>query len=146
MARVLPGTCLLLGLAVGPASGMAAEAGLGFDPIYELLEQRCGDCHVQGEADGPWSLNTPPSLDRFPECLTEPGTAALRCATWHELVDSPGPGIPAWIRPAEAAASEPYGQACVPEVSFHIGQALPDGLSAAECDAFLRWIESGARR
>ena len=135
---------LLFGLAGFSAASLASEPT--FNPVYDLLEQRCGECHVRGAADGPWSLNTPPSADRFPSCLTEPEAAALECATWHELVQSPGPGIPAWIRPDEATASEPYVQACIPNGSFHIGHSLPERLSTEECDLLLRWIEAGAAR
>jgi hypothetical protein len=139
---------LLLALAAGlpgVASAAANEAS-GFAPVYELLESHCGACHVQGEADGPWSLNTPPSADRFAQCLTEPEAAALRCATYHELVDPPGPGIPAWIRPEDPPSSEPYAQACDTEISFHIGHSLPQRLPDADCERFLRWIEAGAAR
>lgn len=115
-----------------------------FEAIYRLLSTHCGDCHVQGAADGPWSLNTPPRADRFPECLDLADPEQLRCATWHELVDAPGPGIPAWIRPAEAAASEPYAEACDPAASFHIGHSLPEKLPDEECARFLSWIEAGA--
>jgi hypothetical protein len=135
---------LLLGLAGFSAVSLASEPT--FDPVYDLLEQRCGECHVRGEADGPWSLDTPPSTDRYPACLTEPEATALRCATWHELVQSPGPGIPAWVRPNEATASEPYVQACNPDRSFHIGHSLPAGLTTAECELLRRWIEAGAQR
>ncbi len=146
MARAQLWAWLLFSSAVVPTAGIAAEGSLGFDPIYQLLETRCGECHVQGVADGPWSLNTPPGPDRYPDCLSEKGAAALRCATWHELVQPPGPGIPAWIRPEDAQGSEPYAQACVPEVSFHIGHSLPASLSESECSAFLQWIKAGARR
>lgn len=145
---LLIGFAALLGSAAA-AAGAAGAAGAtegGFDAVYAMLQLHCGACHVQGEADGPWSLNTPPGLDRFPECLDEPGASALRCATYHQLVDSPGPGIPAWIRPEEATGSEPYTQACDPAVSFHIGHSLPAALPEADCAGLLRWIESGAPR
>ena len=122
----------------------AEVAAGGFGPVYELLERHCGACHVQGGADGPWSLNTPPSDRRHPECLAASESTRLACATYHQLVDEPAPGIPAWIRPAEAAASEPYVQACVPEGSFHIGHSLPEPPAAEECALLLRWIEAGA--
>lgn len=115
----------------------------GFEEIYDLLKTHCGACHVRGGADGPWSLDTPPDADRFPFCL-QPAAAALRCATYHQLTDAPGPDIPAWVRPEEAAASDPYVQACVPGSSFHIGHALPEGIPAADCTRLLRWIETGA--
>jgi hypothetical protein len=128
-------------------SGEGAEVSVtGFDSIYAMLYSSCGDCHVQGLADGPWSLNTPPGPERFPECLAEAGERALLCAAYHQLVDAPAPGIPAWIRPAEAAQSEPYAQACDPAVSFHIGHSLPERLPDASCAMFLDWIESGAQR
>ncbi len=130
-------------IVVSPSS--VAEAP-GFAPVYSLLQTHCGACHVQGVADGPWSLNTPPSADRFPECLDEPDAAALQCATYHELVDPPGPGIPAWIRPEDGAASDPYAQACDAEVSFHIGHSLPEKMPDAGCAEFLSWIEAGAPR
>lgn len=134
---------LVLSGAVGGLQA-AEPAPAAFAPVYALLQTHCGACHVQGVADGPWSLNTPPSTERFPVCLDLPAAAALECATYHELVDSPGPGIPAWIRPAEAGASEPYVQACDPEASFHIGHSLPEKLSDEACGRFLRWIEAGA--
>jgi len=124
----------------------ADERAGGFDPIYDLLTEHCGACHVRGQADGPWSLNTPPAADYFPACLAEPVEAQLRCTTFHQLVDVPGPGIPAWIRPADGPESEPYAQACDPEVSFHIGHSLPAALADADCATFLSWIESGAPR
>ncbi|MGE0625870.1 MAG: hypothetical protein AB7I04_19655 [Pseudomonadales bacterium] len=133
---------ILPGFAVAGATGGSA----GFDIIYELLSEHCGSCHVRGQADGPWSLDTPPSADAFPECLAEPADEQLRCSTYHQLVDAPGPGIPAWIRPADGAASEPYAQACDPEASFHIGHSLPAALEDDECAAFLGWIEAGAPR
>jgi len=130
------------------ADGLANTAGEDseFLPVYELLRSHCGSCHVRGLADGPWSLNTPPAADRFPECLKEQAAAALRCATYHELVDPPGPGIPAWVRPDDAQGSEPYVQACDPEVSFHIGHSLPQKLADADCERLLRWIKAGASR
>ena len=127
----------------GEAPGSAEP---GFAPIYALLQTHCGACHVQGVADGPWSLNTPPSTDRFPECLAEQQSAALQCATYHELVASPGPGIPAWVRPEDGSASEPYAQACDTELSFHIGHSLPQRLPDEDCARFLRRIEVGAPR
>jgi hypothetical protein len=136
-------------LLVGLLLGGPLQAGTddpGFDGIYDLLRAHCGECHVQGGADGPWSLNTPPSVSRFPECLEESGEAALRCATYHQLVDAPAPEIPAWVRPAEARQSEPFAQACDPLVSFHIGHSLPAPMPEPACAAFLHWIESGARR
>lgn len=128
----------------GKADSMSAAASPGFEEIYELLTTHCGTCHVQGGADGPWSLNTPPAADRFPSCLTGPESMALRCATYHQLTEVPGPDIPAWIRPEEAAASEPYVQACVAGTSFHIGHALPQGVPAPDCARLLLWIETGA--
>lgn len=138
----------LLVLSAAPAARAVDEAAeeTGFAPVYALLQTHCGACHVRGGADGPWSLNTPPSTERFGECLAEPQDSALECATYHELVDSPGPGIPAWVRPEEAAASEPYAEACNPEVSFHIGHSLPQKVPDADCARFLHWIETGARR
>ncbi|HEY5645718.1 MAG TPA: hypothetical protein VIS76_07250 [Pseudomonadales bacterium] len=132
---------------LGAAAPGAAEAPApGFDPVYDLLTEHCGACHVRGQADGPWSLDTAPTSARFPECLTEASAQQLRCATYHQLVDAPGPGVPAWIRPADGGASEPYAQACDPAVSFHLGHSLPSALPAADCDLLLRWIEGGARR
>lgn len=115
-----------------------------FLPVYALLSEHCGACHVQGVADGPWSLNTPPTLDRFPECLALSESDQLSCATYHQLVDEPAPGIPAWIRPREAASSEPYVQACDSTVSFHIGHSLPAALQDEDCAFLLHWIENGA--
>jgi len=137
--------CLML---AGPAAVQAAGpvAPVGFDPVYDLLTEYCGGCHVQGQADGPWSLDTPPTAEHFPVCLGEPVSDRLRCATYHQLVDAPAPGIPAWIRPEDGPASEPYAQACDPEVSFHIGHSLPAPLDAGDCALFLDWIESGAQR
>jgi hypothetical protein len=139
---------LLILCLAGPLSGAAdgPSTAARFDPVYDLLTAHCGACHVRGGADGPWSLDTPPRADRFPECLPENGEAALRCATFHELVDAPAPGIPPWIRPQEAAASEPYAQACDPVVSFHIGHSLPAKLPDRDCTLFLEWIEAGAPR
>jgi len=127
---------------VWPFSARADNAG--FAPVYALLQHHCDACHVMGMADGPWSLNTPPTAERFPQCLAAPSLEQLQCATFHQLVDEPAPGIPAWIRPSEAAASEPYAQACDPVLSFHIGHSIPEPLPAADCSAFLRWIEAGA--
>lgn len=117
----------------------------GFSEIYQLLDHHCGDCHVQGIADGPWSLNTPPDDQRFPECLGSDEYTQLRCATYHQLVDAPGPGITAWIRPDNAPASEPYVEACDSTASFHIGQSLPEGLPEHSCAMLLAWIRDGAR-
>lgn len=136
---------LLVGLLVAGLVHAGSDSP-GFDPVYDLLQAHCGECHIQGAADGPWSLDTPPRADRFPVCLEEASDAALRCATYHELVDAPGPDIPAWIRPGEARQSEPYAQACDPSVSFHIGHSLPAALPPEACAVFLNWIESGAGR
>jgi mono/diheme cytochrome c family protein len=130
----------------GSVAAVHAAGPYTFDAVYTVLSEHCGDCHVQGAADGPWSLNTPPRPDRFPECLEVPAEAQARCATYHQLVDEPVPGIPAWIRPEEAAQSEPYLQACDPDGSFHIGHSLPAALPAADCAGFLGWIEAGAHR
>ena len=138
-------TCLIF----WPGASYPAKAdpsGPDFRLVYDILRQHCGACHVQGIADGPWSLNTAPSSDRFAQCLAEKGDAQLRCATYHELVDEPAAGIPAWIRPAEASLSEPYVQACDPSASFHIGHSLAAALPAEACTALLHWIESGAHR
>lgn len=128
-----------------PASGASSDQA-GFLDVYHILQRHCGACHVQGAADGPWSLNSPPSGERFPQCLSETGEARVQCATYYQLVEEPGPGIPAWIRPEEAALSEPYSQACDPELSFHIGHSLPGPLPAGECATLLDWIEAGASR
>lgn len=119
--------------------------GSSFAGIYELLTEHCGACHVQGIADGPWSLDTPPAADRYPECLAQNEAERLVCSTWHQLVDAPGPGMSAWIRPQEPEASEPYAQACEPSGSFHIGHSLPEALPDEVCARFLSWIEGGAR-
>lgn len=118
--------------------------GGGFAPVYELLGRHCGACHVRGVADGPWSLDTPPGADRFPVCLERPEAEQLGCATFHELVDAPGPGIPAWVQPGDPAASSPYLQACDPSVSFHIGHSLSAALPEPDCAAIRSWIEAGA--
>ena len=130
----------------GSATAGGPDRQVGFDAIYDLLAEHCGSCHVRGQADGPWSLDTPPAADFFPECLTEPAEERLRCTTYHQLVDAPGPSIPAWIRPADGAASEPYAQACDPALSFHIGHNLPTALADVDCATFLDWIVSGAPR
>ncbi|MEM8769554.1 MAG: hypothetical protein AAGE43_19115 [Pseudomonadota bacterium] len=137
---ILPG--LLLALPFPTAA--CAEQAAGFAPIYHFLERHCGDCHVQGVADGPWSLNTPPNERRYADCLNYPESAQLACANHRQLVEAPALGIPAWIRPTDAAASEPYAQACVPAVSFHIGHSLAEPPTLQECARFLRWIEAGA--
>lgn len=136
--------CLAVAMSSGPA--VAGDAAAGFEPVYALLQTHCGECHVQGRADGPWSLDAPPSASFLSECLGAPPDERLRCTTFHQLVDAPAPGIPAWIRPADGAASEPYAQACDPAVSFHIGHSLAVPLTDGECRAFLGWIEAGAPR
>jgi mono/diheme cytochrome c family protein len=128
---------------LGPPPVESANA-FAFNAVYDLLLTHCGECHVQGSADGPWSLDTPPSRDRYPECLDLTEAEQLRCATYHQLVDEPGAGIPAWIRPVEAAMSEPYVQACDSVASFHIGHSIPGRLPDQECVGFLGWIEAGA--
>ena len=124
----------------------AAAVGfdIGFAAVYQLLSDRCGECHVQGAADGPWSLDTPPGESRFPTCLALPEDEQLICASYHELLDPPADGIPGWVVPEETAASAPYVQACVPEGSFHIGYAIPEQPEADLCAALGSWIESGA--
>jgi len=130
---------------LGPARAVIASAGaFGFSQVYMLLSEHCGACHVRGVADGPWSLDTPPTQQRYPECLEVEASEQLKCATYHQLVDPPVPGVPAWIRPTEAAVSEPYAQACDPDNSFHIGHSLPTSLAADQCSGFLGWIEAGA--
>jgi mono/diheme cytochrome c family protein len=132
---------------VGPprVSGLqAAPASYDFVAVYDLLVTHCGACHVQGIADGPWSLDTPPTSERFAQCLPLDPDEQLRCATYHQLVDIPAPGIPAWIRPEQAPLSEPYAQACDSTTSFHIGHSIPESLSDRDCAGFLGWIEAGA--
>ena len=131
-------------LALTTASTACAEQAAGFEPVYQFLERHCSACHIRGVADGPWSLNTPPSDRRYPGCLSYPEDAQLACATYRQLVEAPAPGVPAWIRPTDASASEPYAQACVPSVSFHLGHSLPQPPTAEECAQFLAWIEAGA--
>ena len=142
--------CLLLAwLGAGSTWAMAGvdfatDQSVTFSEIYGLLTRHCGACHVQGVADGPWSLNRLPGADYFPQCLDRADDEARRiCVTYHQLVNEPGPGIPAWIRPGDAA-SEPYAQACDTSVSFHIGHSIPTVLAIDECDRFLAWIHSGA--
>ena len=135
---------MLLALSGCSAPDPQAEAA-GFDEIYAILSQHCGACHVQGAAEGPWSLDTPPGPDWFPVCLERPAADQARCATYHQLVDAPGPGIPPWIRPDDATGSEPYVQACEPAQSFHIGHSLPAALPASDCGRLLEWIVAGAR-
>lgn len=132
---------------VGPppvSASTAVTVSYDFVAVYDLLVTHCGACHVQGNADGPWSLDTPPTVERFPECLPLDPEQQLRCATYHQLVDIPAPGIPAWIRPEEATLSEPYVQACNSAVSFHIDHSLPESLSEQDCAGFRGWIEAGA--
>ena len=116
----------------------------GFSGIYGLLVEYCGDCHVQGQADGPWVVDAPADPDRFPDCVRLAAADQRRCTTWHQLVDSPGPDIPAWVSLQDPASSEPYVQACVQEGSFHIGHSIPGALSATECASILGWIQAGA--
>lgn len=135
--------------AVAAAQRSAAESlqqavEPGFGPVYEALAGHCGNCHVVGGADGPWALNRTPTETSFPECLSAPAQARERCATYHELVDEPGPGIPAWVDTAVPSDSDLYGQACVQGVSFHLGNSLPAEPDEAFCKLLLDWIDAGA--
>jgi hypothetical protein len=116
----------------------------GFRPVYDALSRHCGNCHVVGGADGPWALDRTPTESSFPRCLSAPAGERERCATYHELVDPPGPGIPAWIDPAVPADSDLYEQACVPGVSFHLGNSLPAEPDETFCKLLLDWIDAGA--
>jgi len=128
------------------AAGAALEQTVepGFAPVYDALSAQCGSCHVVGGADGPWALNRTPTATSYPECLSAPVPARERCATYHELVDPPGPGIPAWIDRAIPTDSDLYAQACVRGVSFHLGNSLPEGPDEAFCNLLLDWIDAGA--
>ena len=112
-----------------------------FGPIFEILNTHCGRCHRRGGASS-WIVDTQPSANSYPACV---GVERQdQCTTYLQLVEMPGPGIPAWIRPEEAAASEPYVQACDAQGSYHVGVSLPETLPDAECRRFLDWIVGGA--
>jgi hypothetical protein len=83
----------------------------------------------------------------YPACSSLSDTKAQhQCTTYEQLTQVPAEGIPAWIRPHEAQASEPYAQACDSQVSFHIGGSVPRKLADADCEKFLAWIRAGAQR
>ena len=125
---------------------LTASVSAGGDPsafgaVYTILKNRCGHCHQVGGASS-WVTDMPPTEQRFPHCTDAPNP--LMCSTHAQLTEAPGEEIPAWIRPHEAAMSEPYQQACNLSVSFHIGVSLPQVLPPEECSLFLDWITAGA--
>ncbi len=129
----------------GSAGTVGVAEGRSFAPVYAVLEHRCGDCHVAGSADGPWSLDTAPDPARYPTCLERGPQEQLRCATHRQLVEVPAPGVPAWVQPDAPGASDLYLQACDVARSFHLGHSLPATPPAADCELLLDWISSGAR-
>ena len=117
-----------------------------FGPVYELLAANCGACHRVGGVST-WVIDLPSSDEKYPGCARlDDDEAQHRCTTYEQLTEAPGDGIPAWIRPHEAQASEPYAQACDVQVSFHIGGSVPEKLPDADCEQFLSWIRAGAKR
>ena len=135
----------ILSIVVFPTTSKADDSSKSpFEPVYQILKNQCGQCHHTGGASS-WVVDLPPAADQYTACL-EPADEAARhqCTTYRQLVEVPGPDIPAWIRPHEAAKSEPYVNACDAEASFHIGVSLPEKLPDSQCKTILEWIVSGA--
>lgn len=121
----------------------AADARTSFVEVFPLLKTQCGECHVTGQADGPWSVDASASQDRFAECLTLPPAEQPRCTTYLQLTESPGPGIPAWMDLQQGVDNAVDDQACKPSASFHLGHSLADQPDAALCESLWNWLEAG---
>lgn len=139
--------CCLIAIVVGLS--VMAQPGFGagspFAPVYQILRDQCGSCHHVGGASS-WVIDMSPTVYKYSACLAHVDLRSQhQCTTHQQLVEVPGPGIPAWIRPQQAAKSEPYVNACVTEESFHIGVSLPEKLPDAACRMILDWIIDGAK-
>jgi hypothetical protein len=126
------------------AESVGADNSDAFKPVYQILKAHCGACHRQGGASS-WTIDAPASSERYAQCLIHDDQQAIeRCTTWHQLVDAPGPEIPAWVIAGQPGDSAPYVQACDPEQSYHLGVSLPKLLSPETCRIFAAWINQGA--
>jgi mono/diheme cytochrome c family protein len=124
---------------------VAGEPGAeesAFGPVFEMLNTHCGRCHRRGGASS-WIVDMPPTANTYPACIGV--ERQYQCTTHLQLVEVPGADIPAWVRPEQAASSEPYLQACDAQGSYHVGVSLPAVLPDQECRRFLDWIIGGAR-
>lgn len=133
---------LLLALLAGLWSP-GLTAGEGFAEVFVLLSAQCGECHVTGKADGPWSVDAAADPQRFPECAGLDLSQQARCTTFHQLIDPPGPGIPAWIDQQQGDDNPIYLQACNPSASFHLGHSLPAQPDLALCGSLQKWLDAG---
>ena len=139
--------CLLITITTGLSAIAQSESGAEshFVPVYQILQNQCGNCHHVGGASS-WVVDMAPTANRYSECLAHDAPPLQhQCTTYLQLVAVPGPDIPAWVRPQQAAQSEPYVNACVIEESFHIGVSLPEKLPGVECAMILDWIVAGAK-
>ena len=132
-------------VALSSVNEVSFAAELHFAPVYQILRNQCGNCHHMGGASS-WVIDMSPTTDKYSQCLAQANLAAQhQCTTHQQLVEVPGPDIPAWVRPQQAAKSEPYVNACVVEESFHIGVSLPEKLPDVSCRMILDWITAGAK-
>lgn len=126
-------------------AGLSCAAEPHFAPVYQILQNHCGHCHQSGGASS-WVVDMSPTTEKYPECLAYADLASQhQCTTHQQLVEVPGLDIPPWVRPRQAAMSEPYVNACVTEESFHIGVSLPEKLPDAACRMIFDWIITGAK-
>lgn len=137
---------LAVAIIAGPSAiaQPGVSAGSHFAPVYQILRNQCAGCHHVGGASS-WVVDMSPTADKYSGCLVHADLHSRhQCTTHQQLVEVPGPGIPAWVRPEQAASSEPYVNACVTEESFHIGVSLPEKLPDQACKMIFDWITRGA--